>query len=175
MKKCIIFFLFIYSAFAVAIERIELKDDYQTIYVDKINNWTMARNLFGIPFTFFSPKLHGQRSNISFTDTGVKLGLDKTSISDVKEYKRMKEKWSEQTDSVIITFLSFESYLNQFKHQIYKIGFIFQNEGKNYVETSYYIQCRKQIIFSKSLRLEANKEHEVYFNQLIQSLNCSEN
>lgn len=170
--KLFLLFIIMFSSVALA-DRLELKDDSQTIFIDEKANWELGQNLFGIPFILFSPQLNGQRSNISFTDTGAKIGLKKTAISNEVAYKKMKKNWAIKTDSIPVSFLPYQKYVNRNNHEVHQIGFVFKNEGKVYVENSYYIECRGKVIFSKSLRLDVNEVHEKVFNELIDTLSCS--
>jgi hypothetical protein len=160
------------STFAAA-KMIELKKNTQSIFIQDKASWTLGKDLFGMPFIYFAPQLNGQRSNISFTHTGAELELDLKSITKSQDvYRDNKKKWGEQVGAKIDGFLELESFKNTHGHKIYKIGVDYTHENESYSERSYYIECRGKILFSKSLRLKQNIEHEKDFSDLIQGLDC---
>lgn len=152
---------------------LELKKSTKSIFIEEKNDWTLGRDLFGMPFIYFSPESNGQRSNISFTDTGAELELDVKALSSSQDfYQDNKKKWAEQIGATPNGFYPYESSINKHGHKIHKIGFSFSHEGKSYQEKSFYIECRGKVIFSKSLRLEENKSHDKDFNDLLNTLDC---
>jgi hypothetical protein len=60
---------------------IELKKGTRSIFIEEKAGWRLGKEMFGIPFWYFSPNSNGQRSNITFTDTGSELALDIGSLS----------------------------------------------------------------------------------------------
>lgn len=160
-------------AFQVQAKNLELKKDTRSIFIEEKENWTLGKDLFGMPFIYFSPQSHGQRSNISFTDTGVDFELDVKSLSSTQEkYHSNKKRWAEKVGATPLTFIPYEVGQNQHGHKIHKIGFTYQHEGKTYNEKSYYIECRGKVLYSKALRLSENEVHEKDFSDLIGSLDC---
>jgi hypothetical protein len=158
------------TAFA---KNLVLKNDSRTIYIEEKSEWKLSKDLFGMPFIYFSPELNGQRSNISFTDTGADLSIDKDSVANTQDvYQDNKKKWASTVGATTESFLPYEVSKNKFGHTIHKIGFNYQHEGKSYTERSFYIECRGKILFSKSLRLKVNQVHDKDFNDLLQSLDC---
>lgn len=152
---------------------LELKKNTRSIYIEEYKDWTLGKDLFGMPFIYFSPQANGQRSNISFTDTGADLELDiKSLAANQKDYEAGKKKWAEQVGAMPLAFSPYEVSVNKHGHRIHKIGFSYEHEGKTYSEKSYYIECRGKILFSKSLRLRENTQHEQNFQDLIYSLDC---
>ncbi len=166
-------FLFVVSSTLASGKSLELKKNTRSIFIEEKTDWTLGKDLFGMPFIYFSPQTNGQRSNISFTDTGADLELDLKSISSSQElYRENKKKWAEQVGARIDGFSDFESFTNKHGHSIHKIGFEYVHEDDSYVERSYYIECRGKILFSKSLRLKQNVAHDKDFTELLQSLDC---
>jgi hypothetical protein len=43
---------------------LELKKNTRSIYIEEKNEWRLGKDLFGMPFIYFSPQVNGQRSNI---------------------------------------------------------------------------------------------------------------
>lgn len=126
-----------------------------------------------MPFIYFSPMENGQRSNISFTDTGAEIELDiKALAANQSEYQNHKKEWLEEVGATSLGFSPYEVSINQHGHKIHKIGFSYQHEEDTYLEKSFYIECRGRIIFSKSLRLKRNEKHEREFSDLLSSLDC---
>jgi hypothetical protein len=162
--------VFCNSVFA---KSLELKKNSGTILIQEKSSWELGKDLFGIPFIYFAPKQNGQRSNISFTDTGAELELDvKTLSANQKDYQAGRKKWAEQVGASIIDFAPYQSFQNKNGHKVHNIGVNYTHEKKVYSEKSYYIECRGKLLFSKSLRLEVNSAHDKDFGDLIQSLDC---
>lgn len=169
MKLFFLFFLFTFNAFAT----LELSHSGHNLYVDNSKNWELGKDLFGIPFILFSPQKNSQRSNISFTHTGAELELDvKILKENASDYQENKKKWANLHQVEILKFLPYKSFLNSHDHRVHSIGMSYIHRNKNYVETSFYIECKGQIVFSKSLRLQENESDEKYFHSLINSLDC---
>lgn len=151
----------------------ELKKSTRSIFIEEKSGWTLGKDLFGMPFIYFSPQTNGQRSNISFTDTGAELELDiKALASSQESYQKNKKEWAEQVGASPIGFTPYEVSINQHGHKIHKIGFSYVHEGDKYFENSYYIECRGKLLFSKTLRLSENETHEKDFKELLGSLDC---
>lgn len=174
MKDLFVFFLiltaFSYSAQA---KMLELKKSTRSIFIEEKNGWKLGKDLFGMPFIYFSPESNGQRSNISFTDTGADLELDIKSLAETQsKYQKNRKAWAEKVGASALGFSPYEVSINKNGHKVHKIGFSYEHEGKAYNEKSFYIECRGKILFSKSLRLLSNEKHESDFNDLISSLDC---
>ena len=160
-------------SFQIEAKSLELKKNTRSIFIEEKDNWTLGKDLFGMPFIYFSPQTHGQRSNISFTDTGVDFELDMKSLSSTQEkYQVNKKLWAEKVGAKPLNFIPYEVSPNLHGHKIHKIGFTYLHEGKTYNEKSYYIECRGKVLYSKSLRLSENELHEKDFSDLISSLDC---
>lgn len=152
---------------------LELKKNTRSIYIEEKDDWRLGKDFFGMPFIYFSPQVNGQRSNISFTDTGAELELDVKSLANNQaDYQKNKKEWANQVGATPISFVPYEVSLNKHGHKIHKIGFNYEHEGKTYAEKSFYIECRGKLIFSKSLRLDVNAAHDKDFSDLLGSLDC---
>jgi hypothetical protein len=152
---------------------LELKKNTRSIFIQEKKNWTLGKDLFGMPFIYFSPQVNGQRSNISFTDTGADVELDVKSLATTQDkYKANKKEWADSVGASPVSFEPYKVKINNHGHKVHEIGFNYEHEGKTYKEKSFYIECRGKIIFSKSLRLNVNEEHDKDFNDLITSLDC---
>lgn len=175
MMKLIFVLSFIVSAFPLSshAKSLELKRNTRSIFIQEKSDWKLGRDLFGMPFIYFSPESNGQRSNISFTDTGADLELDVNSLStSQKLYEANKQKWAESVGATPGSMLPYQASVNQHGHKVHSIGFSYSHEGKLYFEKSYYIECRGKLLFAKSLRLNVNEKHEKDFSELIHSLDC---
>ena len=174
MKGLFVLALIITAFLSVAhAKTMELKKSTKSIFIEEKKDWTLGKDLFGMPFIYFSPQLNGQRSNISFTDTGAELELDIKSLASSQEsYQKNKKEWAEQVGATPLSFRPYEVTVNQHGHKIHKIGFSYEHEGDKYFENSYYIECRGKLLFSKSLRTSENEKHETDFKELIGSLDC---
>lgn len=151
----------------------ELKKNTRSIFIEEKKDWRLGKDLFGMPFIYFSPQVNGQRSNISFTDTGADLELDfKSLASSQDKYQANKKQWAESVGATPMGFEAYKVKINNNGHKVHEIGFNYEHEGKTYKEKSFYIECRGKILFSKSLRLSENVQHEQDFNDLISSLDC---
>ena len=175
MMKCSFVLLFIISAFfsVTHAKTMELKKNTRSIFVEEKSGWTLGRDLFGMPFILFSPQKNGQRSNISFTDTGAELELDIKSLAGSQSiYEKNKKEWAQQVGATPLSFKPYEVTINEHGHKIHRIGFSYEHEGDKYHESSYYIECRGKVLYSKSLRITENESHEKDFKELIGSLDC---
>lgn len=152
---------------------LELKKQSHSIYIEEKTDWNLGRELFGMPFIYFSPQSHGQRSNISFTDTGAEVELDVSALELTQNvYQETKKKWAEQIGATTESFTPYRLTVNKHGHKIHRVGFNFQHEGRSYNENSFYIECRGKILFSKSLRLKENHMHDKDFEDFISTLDC---
>lgn len=143
------------------------------IYIEEKEEWQLSKDLFGMPFVYFTPEVNGQRSNISFTNTGAEVALDVKSLAQTQdEYRENKKKWAQKIGATPESFLPYEVSTNKNGHKIHRIGFNFQHEGKSYSESSFYIECRGKILFSKSMRLKTNEAHDKDFRSLLHTLDC---
>jgi hypothetical protein len=175
MMKGFFVFYFILTglSFSAQAKMLELKKSTRSIFIEEKNGWILGKNLFGMPFIYFSPQTNGQRSNISFTDTGADLELDIKSLATTQEkYQKNRKAWAETIGANALGFSAYEVSINKNGHKIHKIGFSYEHEGKSYNEKSFYIECRGKILFSKSLRLLSNDKHEKDFNDLVGGLDC---
>lgn len=175
MFKLILLSTFILSAFAplTHAKSLELSKNSRSIFIPQKSNWELGKDLFGMPFIYFSPQVNGQRSNISFTDTGAEVELDIKSLAKSQnDYQKNKRKWSESVSADPQSFFPYEVKVNKYGHRVHKIGFSYVHEGELYVEKSNYVECRGRVIFAKSLRLAKNSAHEKDFDDLIYNLDC---
>ncbi len=168
----IAFILTVFSSITHA-KILELKKNNGTIFISEKENWNLGKDLFGMPFIYFSPESNGQRSNISFTDTGAELEINIKALATTQDkYQAGKKKWALTVGAEPVSFEPYEVKINQFGHKIHKIGFNYAHDGKVYAEKSYYIECKGKILFSKSLRLQQNDAHEKDFSDLLSTLDC---
>lgn len=175
MMKHFFVLVFIISGFfsVTHAKTMELKKSTRSIFIQEKNGWTLGKDLFGMPFIYFSPQKNGQRSNISFTDTGAELELDIKSLASSQEsYQKNKKDWALQVGATPLGFKPYEVTINQHGHKIHNIGFSYVHEGDKYFENSFYIECRGKLLFSKSLRTSENEPHEEDFKDLLSSLDC---
>lgn len=88
---------------------LDLRKNSSSIFIQEKPTWKLAKNLFGIPFLYFSPIKSGQRSNISFTDTGAKLELEiKALANSQKNYEKDRRPGQRKSG-----LLSFHFYLTK--------------------------------------------------------------
>lgn len=168
MKLILLILLFSQGLWAM-----ELEHQGHRLYVEVPENWEMGQDLFGIPFIFFSPQQNGQRSNISFADTGARLELEVGALKkNQKDYQDNKKKWATTHSASIVEFYPYKSYQNKHLHTVHTIGMKYVHQKKTYVETSFYLECKGKILFSKGLRLEANAHHQKNFDSMINELDC---
>lgn len=175
MMKVFFVLGFIVSAFhfEAHAKSMELKKGTRSIFIEEKKDWELGRDLFGMPFIYFSPQVNGQRSNISFTDTGADLELDIQELAkNQNDYQKNKKKWAESVGALPIGFKPYQVTVSKHGHKVHQIGFSYSHEGETYDERSYYIECRGKILFSKSLRLEENVQHDKDFAELINTLDC---
>ncbi len=151
----------------------ELKKNTRSIFIEEKSNWKLGKDLFGMPFIYFSPEANGQRSNISFTDTGAEVELDIKSLAEAQnDYQTNKKSWATQIGASVQAFSPYEVLINKHGHKVHKIGFSYLHGEDSYHEKSYYVECRGKIVFAKSLRTSQNEAHEKDFSELINTLDC---
>ena len=122
---------------------------------------------------YFSPQENGQRSNISFTDTGAEVKLDIQTLAKTQDkYQVGRKKWAETVGADPLSFEPYEVKMNKHGHRIHRVGFNYAHVGKVYAEKSYYVECKGKILFSKSLRLEENAAHEKDFADIMSTIDC---
>lgn len=173
MKTYIYFFLLFTFCFRIHAKTLELIVDTRTIYISQKPQWELGKDIFGIPFIYFSPQVNGQRSSISFTDTGAELELDVKALSQTQsKYQNGRKKWAQKVGATPLFFIPYEAQVNKHGHKIHQIGHNYAHEGKTYHEKSYYIECRGKLLFSKALRLDVNEKHDQDFKDLLESLDC---
>lgn len=174
IKSLAVFALSIFSMVALAKDLTMPHKSGTLITVEK-EDWEMGKDMFGIPYMYFSPKKNGQRSNITFAATGADISFDTTNIAGgMRDYEKMKKEWAQKTESTVQGFIPYRFWSNLYGHKIHQVGFSYKNEEKIYVEHSFYIECKGKMYFSKSLRLEENKVHEKEFEDLIKHIDCGE-
>lgn len=160
-------------SFNLEARSLELKKSTRSIFIEEKDDWKLGRDLFGMPFIYFSPEANGQRSNISFTDTGADLELDVDSLATTQDkFQKNKKEWAQQVGATPLGFVPYQVTINKHGHKVHRIGFSYEHEGEKYHEKSFYIECRGKILYSKSLRVQENLEHEKDFDDLISSLDC---
>jgi hypothetical protein len=170
----IIFFILLNLSESSYAKMLELKKNLSRLIINQQKGWELKKELFGMPFIYFSPDLNGQRSNISFTDTGGEIKLDSKTLGQTQnDYQISKKQWAKTIGANPLGFIPYQLKINHHGHRVHEIGFNYEHEGKTYSEKSYYIECAGKIIYSKSLRLIENEAHEKNFYDLIQNLNCS--
>ena len=151
----------------------KLETEYGKIFVPELPQWELGKNMFGMPFIYFSPRANGQRSNISLTATGVDVEINLADMSkNPNAYKALKQRWAKEVDATPGAFIPYKSWKNEHGHAVHEIGFEYSHLGKSYVEKSFYIDCRSRLIYAKSLRLEQNSSHEVDFKKIVRELDC---
>lgn len=152
---------------------IELKKNTRSIFINEKKGWTLGKDLFGMPYVYFSPKENGQRSNISFTDTGANLELEVKSLTtSQKNYQRGRKNWAKKVGATILGFNPYNVSINKHGHKLHRVGVNYIHDHKTYFEKSVYIECRGKILFSKSLRLSQNEIHEKEFSEILSNLDC---
>ena len=157
----------------VQAKTLDLKLENRSIYIEEQRSWELKRELFGMPFLYFSPQVNGQRSNISFTDTGADVQLDVNALEKSQDkYQAVKEKWATSVNAKVVSFIPYKSFKNKLGHKVHRIGVSYEHEELTYIEKSFYIECRGRIIFAKGLRLAKNVQHDKEFNDLIEKLDC---
>lgn len=160
-------------AVSLPLHALELKKGQTSIHIKDLPDWTLGKELFGIPFIYFSPQINGQRSNISFTDMESEVTLKESDLKGTEgQYITIKKTWAASVKAKPINFSTLQSFANKNGHIVYNIEFEYEFQGKHYFEKSYYVNCKGRLIFSKSLRLKENGSHENSFKDLIDSLSC---
>ncbi len=171
VKGLAIIFLILVTPVSAAV--LKLETGYGRILIPEKQGWELGKDMFGMPFIYFSPRENNQRSNISFTNTGVDLKVNLAELAkDGAGYQNLKKKWASDVQATVQGFLPYKRWQNEQGHTVHEIGFNYLHQGKSYVEKSFYIDCRGRLIFSKSLRLKENGIHDKEFTTLVRALDC---
>ena len=166
-----IIFLVCSSVAFAAVQKLETT--HGKIFVPILSNWELGRDMFGMPFIYFSPRSNGQRSNISLTATGVDVEINLADMAKNPDaFKMLKLSWAKEVDATPGAFFPYKSWKNDHGHTVHEIGFEYAHMGKSYVEKSFYVDCRARLIYLKSLRLEQNAIHDTDFKKIVQDLDC---
>ena len=151
----------------------KLETEYGKIYVPEYSDWEMGRDMYGMPFIYFSPQENSQRSNISFTYTGVEVLVNLAEMGqDPKGYQELKDNWAKTVEAKPLDYHAYKSWKNNHGHTVHEVGFDYEFKKKRYHEKSYYINCRGQLVYAKSLMLMINKDHAPKLLRLVQELDC---
>lgn len=152
---------------------LSLETERGKVLIPSLENWELGKDMFGMPFIYFSPQTNGQRSNISFTSTGQDAKVDLVRLSQHPEtYKEIKSSWAQTVSAKPLEFHPYRKWKNNHGHAVHEIGFSYLHEEKSYVEHSFYVDCRGKVIYSKSLRLKDNLSHQKDFQKLLQDMDC---
>lgn len=145
-----------------------------TITIPQLEGWELAKNVFGMPYIYFSPKANGQKSNISFTHSGVEFPFRPEEMDEsLVKYRKLKREWTEKVGAEFDSVLNHEVRETLLGHRVYQFGFTYTFNASDYIEKSYYIDCGGDMLFVKSLRLRVNEAHDAQFDQLIGGINCN--
>lgn len=144
------------------------------ITIPQIQGWEIKEKVFGMPYMLFSPQTKGQRSNISFTHSGIDFPFKVSEIEkSLRQYQDLKKEWTRKIGAEYIKVHEHQRKENLLGHTLYVFGFEYEHQKKHYVEKTYLIQCRGEMVYAKSLRLNENEEHEAKFDKFLNLLNCS--
>jgi len=154
---------------SLAAEVVRVKD----FSVNNQINWEAKQNMFSLPLLFFSERVNGQASNISFSGTGLDGDLDYTRMkNDEGGYKKIKENFLSKVNGELIALIPYEKKTSTLGHTLHSQGMAFRLNGKTYQEKSYFIECGKKHFYAKTLRLRENKAHDEKFNSLLDQFDC---
>lgn len=168
--KSVIFFLFLMNSYGASLT---LSHERGAIFIDEIKGWELSKDIFGMPFMYFSPKEFGQRSNISFAHTGEDFSFDKKAMKkNESQYRDGKIKWAKKVGASILRVSPYITKKNSKGHLVHNIGVEYKFKKKHYVERSFYIECKNKMLFSKSLRLKKSGRHKRTFDKIIENINC---
>lgn len=152
---------------------LKLETERGRIFVPEQKGWELGKDMFGMPFIYFSPQTNGQRSNISFTTTGLDVEFNLAVMNkDKAGHQKLKREWAAEVLATPTGFIPYKRWANAQGHTIHEIGFEYDHEGKHYVEKSFYIDCRGRLIYAKSLRLKDNAAHDKEFTTLVKEMDC---
>jgi hypothetical protein len=172
MGKWLGIIILVYSSVALAAVQ-KLETIHGKIFVPELIGWELGRDMFGMPFIYFSPRTNGQRSNISLTATGVDVEVNLADMAKNPDaYKMLKLSWAKEVDATAGAFIPYKNWKNDQGHTVHEIGFEYAHLGKSYIEKSFYVDCRSRLIYLKSLRLEQNTSHESGFYKIVKELDC---
>jgi hypothetical protein len=151
-----------------------LKLERGEIFFSKPSSWQVKHDLFGIKNWLFSPKENGIRSNLTITDTKVNIELNSEIIKKNHEsYVRLKQNWARKVNATPVSYSPLILWKNQHGHFVNEISFNYVFKKKQYQETSYYLECRGNLVYIKSLMIMQNQEHKKDLREVVNSMDCN--
>jgi hypothetical protein len=78
---------------------------------------------------------------------------------DPKGYEELKSNWAKSVDAKPLQYHLYKTWKNTHGHTVHEVGFDYLFKEKKYTEKSYYINCRGQLVYAKSLMLQVNLSH----------------
>ena len=154
-------------------KRLQLKGSQGIVTVPALADWRLEKNVMGLPFVYFSPKLNGERSNLSIISTSSEIEFQSLKLKqDQKSYMAGKLAWAKKVNAEIIRQKPFKVWVNEFGLKVHQIGIEYRYNLKNYSEVSYFIGCEKRTLILKSLNLDSNSQHQRSFETIVNEINC---
>jgi hypothetical protein len=121
---------------------------------DLPDDWQTVNKEVGIPLKLIGPMDNERRPVVLFVPLDVKE--DKLIIDDKtkaeESYKLGRMAWLQTISGKIISFLPMKtSTTNNNKIELNQFGYLYQFDGANFEEKSFYIKCKGQVFHMKSL------------------------
>jgi len=151
--------------------------DKESIKIDVPKKWQDAQDLYGVPLFLLGPESDGARPTLAVTPTGIsdlvfdENGLEKTQ----NEYKKGREEWLKNNGGTSVSYLPYKTEKWGNIDVAHTIGYRYKLGGKEYVEKSYYVFCKKKLYHMKSLMTAGSaKELARTMDDTIRSFSCME-
>ncbi len=150
IKSLAIFTLSIFSIVAFAKDLTMPHKSGTLITVEK-KDWEMGKDMFGIPYMYFSPKKNGQRSNITFVATGADINFDTTNIATgMRDYEKMKKTWAQKTESTVQGFIPYRFWSIFMAIKFIKLDLVIKMKKRSMLNIAFISNAKGRCILARA-------------------------
>jgi len=130
----------------------KLKDSKGSSVIKMSDDWTYLKDSMGLPHVFVS-KGENPNSTLSITHVDIKeLKLDPKKLAKTQEvYQDGRKRWAKKRKIEIITFTKYVNFKNMNKVNFHVVGLKYKLNENNFLEKSYYAECKKKLVHLKSV------------------------
>lgn len=124
------------------------------VTIDLPSDWQTVTKEVGIPLKLIGPMDNDRRPVVLFVPMDAKedklIVDDKTKAEE--SYKLGRMQWLQTISGKIISFLPMKTFFtNNNKIEFNQFGYLYQFDGANLEEKSFYIKCKGQVFHMKTL------------------------
>jgi hypothetical protein len=143
---------------------------------DLPSNWEVINKEVGVPLKLMGPIYEGRRPVLLFVPLDVneeKLIVDDKAKAE-ESYKIGRMGWLQTTTSKLISFLPMKTFsTDNNKIEFHQFGYLYQYDGENLEEKSFYVKCKGKVFHMKSLiQVEHIEKLSPQVKKIIDSFRC---